>query len=32
VIDASDTWTKLNPLGLDGLPADGEAEHADRIA
>ncbi|MGY2874479.1 cation diffusion facilitator CzcD-associated flavoprotein CzcO [Marmoricola sp. URHA0025 HA25] len=31
VIDASGTWTGPNPLGGDGLPALGEAEHADRI-
>jgi thioredoxin reductase len=31
VIDASGTWTGPNPLGGDGYPADGEAEHADRI-
>jgi thioredoxin reductase len=31
VIDASGTWTVPNPLGSDGLPALGEAEHADRI-
>jgi cation diffusion facilitator CzcD-associated flavoprotein CzcO len=31
VIDASGTWTGPNPLGADGLPALGEAEHADRI-
>jgi thioredoxin reductase len=32
VIDASGTWIHQNPLGGNGLPADGEAEHADRIA
>ncbi|HEX2552968.1 MAG TPA: FAD-dependent oxidoreductase [Microvirga sp.] len=32
VIDASGTWTNPNPLGAGGLPADGEAELADRIA
>ena len=32
VIDASGTWTAPNPLGADGLPALGEAEHADRIS
>jgi glycine/D-amino acid oxidase-like deaminating enzyme len=32
VIDASGTWTTPNPLGASGLPADGEAEFADRIA
>lgn len=31
VIDASGTWTVPNPLGADGLPALGEAEHAERI-
>ena len=31
VIDASGTWYGANPLGGDGLPAPGEAEHADRI-
>ncbi len=31
VIDASGTWGDANPLGADGLPAPGEAEHADRI-
>lgn len=31
VIDASGTWTGPNPLGADGLPALGEAVHADRI-
>ncbi len=31
VIDASGTWTQPNPLGADGYPALGEAEHADRI-
>ncbi|GAB3248391.1 FAD-dependent oxidoreductase [Nocardioides dilutus] len=31
VIDASGTWTGPNPLGADGLPAVGEAEHRDRI-
>lgn len=31
VVDASGTWTGPNPLGADGLPALGEAEHADRI-
>lgn len=30
-IDASGTWTRPNPLGTDGYPALGEAEHADRI-
>jgi thioredoxin reductase len=32
VIDASGTWQNPNPLGADGLPVDGEAESADRIA
>jgi hypothetical protein len=32
VIDASGTWTTPNPLGADGSPVDGEAEHVDRIA
>ena len=32
VIDASGTWSTPNPLGADGLPAEGEAEHSDRIA
>jgi hypothetical protein len=32
VIDASGTWTNPNPAGADGLPADGEIDHADRIA
>jgi DNA-binding transcriptional ArsR family regulator len=32
VIDASGTWGTPNPLGANGLPAIGEAEHADRIA
>jgi hypothetical protein len=32
VIDASGTWTQPNPLGAHGLPAEGEAELADRIA
>jgi Pyridine nucleotide-disulphide oxidoreductase len=31
VVDASGTWYGANPLGGDGLPAPGEAEHADRI-
>jgi thioredoxin reductase len=31
VIDASGTWHRPNPLGADGLPADGEEELADRI-
>ena len=32
VIDASGTWANQNPLGADGLPAEGEIENADRIA
>jgi cation diffusion facilitator CzcD-associated flavoprotein CzcO len=32
VIDASGTWSTPNPLGANGLPAEGEAEFADRIA
>lgn len=32
VIDASGTWRNQNPLGANGLPAEGEVEHADRIA
>ncbi len=32
VIDASGTWTRPNPMGVDGLPVRGEAELADRIA
>ena len=32
VIDASGTWASPNPLGASGLPAAGEAEHAERIA
>ena len=32
VIDASGTWTNPNPLGGNGLPAEGEAKHADQIA
>jgi hypothetical protein len=31
VVDASGTWTSPNPLGADGYPAEGEAEHRDRI-
>jgi NADPH-dependent 2,4-dienoyl-CoA reductase/sulfur reductase-like enzyme len=31
VVDASGTWRAPNPLGADGYPALGEAEHADRI-
>ena len=32
VIDASGTWGTTNPLGTDGYPALGEAEHADRMS
>lgn len=32
VIDASGTWTTPNPMGADGLPADGEAEFARLLA
>ncbi len=32
VIDASGTWQGQNPLGASGLPAEGEAEFAERIA
>ena len=32
VIDASGTWATPNPLGASGVPADGEATFADRIA
>jgi thioredoxin reductase len=32
VIDASGTWTSPNPLGAGGILAEGEADHADRIA
>lgn len=31
VVDASGTWTTPNPLGADGYPAAGEAEHRERI-
>ncbi|HET8934659.1 MAG TPA: NAD(P)-binding domain-containing protein [Polyangiales bacterium] len=31
VIDASGTWATPNPMGANGLPARGEAEHAARI-
>jgi thioredoxin reductase len=31
VLDASGTWRSPNPLGVNGLPAVGEAELADRI-
>jgi Pyridine nucleotide-disulphide oxidoreductase len=32
VIDASGTWTRPNPLGAGGVPAQGERAVADRIA
>jgi thioredoxin reductase len=32
VIDASGTWTRPNPIGVDGLPVRGEREAAARIA
>ena len=32
VIDASGTWSRPNPLGADGLPAEGEAAFSGRIA
>lgn len=32
VIDASGNWGRFNPLGAGGLPAEGEAENADRIS
>jgi thioredoxin reductase len=32
VIDASGTWRKPNPMGVDGLPVPGEADASDRIA
>jgi glycine/D-amino acid oxidase-like deaminating enzyme len=32
VIDASGTWTNPNSLGGNGLPAEGESEHASKIA
>lgn len=32
VIDASGTWQTPNPLGAGGIPAEGEAECADKIA
>jgi cation diffusion facilitator CzcD-associated flavoprotein CzcO len=32
IIDASGTWQTPNPLGANGLPAEGEAVFADRIA
>lgn len=31
VIDASGTWVRPNPMGLDGLPIAGERDNADRI-
>src|SRR5690606_27801098 len=31
VIDASGTWSRPNPLGIDGLPVPGEAALANRI-
>jgi thioredoxin reductase len=31
VIDASGTWSTPNPLGADGIPADGEAAARERI-
>ena len=32
VIDASGTWGAPNPMGVDGLPVEGERAAADRIA
>jgi len=32
IIDASGTWQNQNPLGASGLPAEGEAEFAERLA
>jgi thioredoxin reductase len=32
VIDASGTWTNPNPLGGNGLPAEGETEYATQVA
>jgi hypothetical protein len=32
VIDASGTWARPNPMGVDGLPVPGEGKLADRIA
>ena len=32
VIDASGTWIRPNPIGLDGLPVEGEIENAGRIS
>ena len=31
VIDASGTWSRPNPMGVDGLPVPGEVEASDRI-
>lgn len=31
VIDASGTWATPNPIGLDGLPIEGETENADYV-
>lgn len=31
VIDASGTWVRPNPIGLDGLPVEGELENAELI-
>jgi thioredoxin reductase len=31
VVDATGTWATPNPLGANGLPADGESAHAERI-
>jgi hypothetical protein len=32
VLDASGTWGRPNPMGVDGLPVPGEADAGDRIA
>jgi hypothetical protein len=32
VIDASGTWSRPNPIGVDGLPVPGEREAGERIA
>ena len=32
VIDASGTWVQPNPIGLDGLPVEGEIENGDRVS
>ena len=32
IIDTSGTWQNPNPIGADGWPAEGEADHADVIA